>query len=95
MTPKEAARYVQSLLGFCGKATSELRFNVSKFVEQWVEAQVAKQFSDADLAKMVHDLNKCETEESRIDWYMAERKAMAYKKNTRGLQTEEEKDEKP
>ena len=80
MTSKEDARYVQSLLVSCGKATSELRFNVSKFVETWVQAQVAKQISDADLAKMVHDLNKCETEERRIDWYMAERKAMASRK---------------
>ena len=59
--------------------------------------KLQKQISDADLAKMVHDLNKCEAEGSRIDWYMAERKAMASKKKPEVYKKKKvkEKDEKP
>ena len=75
MTPREASRYLMSLLAFAGKPDSEVRLSVKTFVDSFIHNQVdVKKTSDIELCSQVKQLNsKCVTAMQRIHWMLDRR----------------------
>ena len=74
-TPKEAARYISTLIGFAGRPGAEVRISVQTFVASYIENRTkTRPISDASLADEVKKVGAMKTEDERLQWIMSIRR---------------------